>query len=462
MIKPDLHKNQPEPLVVGKLPIKDQNQNIKSSVIQPTTKLIQKEIISNPYEICQKTTKFRGGFLAANIPGENRKEQLDYVAAVLQIPAANSLITPIFHQSNSWIIAHFPSQEKLNKCINKVKSQNTHEINMIALSNNNSKGQKNKGKVICKEETPIKSYDLTKSYRIMDIPGDFSNDRIKGALKPFGKVIELELIETKSNTGEKTIQITIEPLVHSKDLSNRWSIPLGSTMARIYPTGAPTNTLKDRSRYTARLYRIPQATSTVILMHSIKNLRPKTCYIPKCSRTGKERNFAIISFQTKEELDKACTLSARYNNFRLTWSKSRKHHIEILCNKETKFSQNNKYLQESIWENASTSSSTDNNKRSKVSRSNKEHKYTRGNNNTSLMDSSSTSRSSSYMCSAGPSGSKEGYKIITSQHKGKGKEIIDYNVQEANTMDKVIAMMTRIATRLEIIENNMGNIPNRS
>src|SRR5438552_15869138 len=113
-------------------------------------------------------------------------------------------------------------------------------------------------------------------------------------------------------------------------------------------------------------------------MQSIKNLRSKTCYIPKCSRIGKKKNFAIISFQTKEELDKTCTLSARYNNFRLTWSKSRKYHIEILCDKEIKFSQrSNKYLQESIWENTSTLPSTDNNKWSKVSRSNKEHKYTR-------------------------------------------------------------------------------------
>src|SRR5438045_9674648 len=120
---------------------------------------------------------------------------MDYMSAVLQITSANSLITPIFHQSNSWIIAHFPSQEKLNKCINKIKSQNTHEINIIAFSNNNSKGQKNKGKVICKKETPIKFSDLTKSYRTTDIPGDFSNDRIKGVLKSFGKVIELELIK---------------------------------------------------------------------------------------------------------------------------------------------------------------------------------------------------------------------------------------------------------------------------
>ena len=39
----------------------------------------------------------------------------------------------------------------------------------------------------------------------MNIPGDFFNDRIKGVFKSFGKIIELELIETKNNTGEKTI-----------------------------------------------------------------------------------------------------------------------------------------------------------------------------------------------------------------------------------------------------------------
>ena len=34
----------------------------------------------------------------------------------------------------------------------------------------------------------------------MDISGDFSNNRIKGVLKPFGKIIELEL-----ELGNKTL-----------------------------------------------------------------------------------------------------------------------------------------------------------------------------------------------------------------------------------------------------------------
>ena len=138
--------------------------------------------------------------------------------------------------------------------------------------------------------------------------------------------------------------------MHSKDLTNRWSISLGSTMARIAPANLEIEALKDRNQYMARLYGIPKSTNTVILMRSIKNLVPKTCYISKCSKTGKERNFAIISFQTKKELDKACTLSARYNNQRLIWSKSKVHHLNTLNDKEKRSLQkNNKYSQKSIW-----------------------------------------------------------------------------------------------------------------
>ena len=78
----------------------------------------------------------------------------------------------------------------------------------------------------------------------------------------------------------------------------------------------------------ARLYRIPKETDTVLLIRHIKNLKPKTCYVPKCSVLKKDRNFMIVSFQTQEDLDKACSSAARYFNSILTWLKSRSHHIK--------------------------------------------------------------------------------------------------------------------------------------
>src|SRR5438552_13932238 len=186
------------------------------------------------------------------------------VRNILKILPSNNLITPIFHEGNSWIIAHFPDQERVAECTNRVNNRGAYNVNMIALSNNN-RDKKGKGKETYKDTTcaTIKPLGLTKIYKIMDIPREYSNDRIKGALKSFGQVVKLESIEAKSNTKEKTIQVTIEPLTYSKDLANRWSIPLGSTMVRICPAETTAEELKNKNQYTARLYGIPQATNTV-------------------------------------------------------------------------------------------------------------------------------------------------------------------------------------------------------
>ena len=84
--------------------------------------------------------------MTVKIPGENRKEQLDIVANILKIPSTNNLIIPIFHEGNSWIIVHFPNQEKLVECIDRVNSQKAYNINIIVFSNNNrnKKGKRKK------------------------------------------------------------------------------------------------------------------------------------------------------------------------------------------------------------------------------------------------------------------------------------------------------------------------------
>src|SRR5438876_3681236 len=256
-IEINIHKKQLESTMTIKPLMQDQANATNEA---ESNKEIQRELNNNPYGISQDTTIFTGGFLAVKIPGENRKEQLDMIANILKIPPTNNLITPIFHEGNSWIIAHFPNQEKLAECINRVNNQGAYNVNMIALSNNN-RDKKGKGKETYKDTTcaTIKPLGLTKIYKIMDIPREYSNDRIKGALKPFGQVVKLEPIEAKSNTKEKTIQVTIEPLIYSKGLANRWSIPLGSTMVRICLAETTADELRNRDQYTARLYGIPQA-----------------------------------------------------------------------------------------------------------------------------------------------------------------------------------------------------------
>jgi len=481
---------------------KDNNNTSKTLLSQKPMKIVQERNTDNPYNISKLITKYQGGFLAANLPGNNRKDQLDYTANILRIPLINDLITPILHEGNTWIVAYFLSQKELNDCIDKINNQNNNKVKMIAL--NNTKLKENKTKETFKRNT----YNITKhlnpiqTYRITDIPKEYSSDRIRGALKPFGKIIKLETIQTKTNTREKTVQVTIESSTYSKDITNRWTIPLGSIMARIVPADLEVEALKDRNQYTAKLYGIPKATNTVILMRSIKNLRPKTCYVPKCSRTGKERNFAIISFQTKEELNRACISSAKYNNHKLTWSKSRAHHLDILNNKEERFSwKNNKYGQKLIWEESSTTSSK--NEQLKKNKTKERNEDSREYNNKCSDNTSSISMSSPSMSPSQSTSTRETYPEETkltsympspshfskSLTKGKGKAKMSISTitskqdlpktgqyyqgkryknrklsvnQEENTTAKLISLITKMADRLDKIEGKLGDLPNHS
>ena len=93
-------------------------------------------------------------------------------------------------------------------------------------------------------------------------------------------------------------------------------------MARIASKKNFLQTFKERNNFSVRLYGILRQASTVILFQELRHLRVKTCYIPKCSISKKNRGFAIISFKSQKELNKACNFSARYQNIKLTWSKS--------------------------------------------------------------------------------------------------------------------------------------------
>ena len=290
----------------------------------------------NQYRISNGKTKFKGGFLASTIPGKNRKEQLDYIIKILILDKNNECIYPVFHKGNSWIIIYFDSSNDLEYCIEDINTKYGSAIQIINLSEGKSEKETteeldshnsfNKGQ---QHQISRSSNEHAQTYKILDIPKEYSNKRIRGALKPYGEIMELKIFDSKKKQ-EKEVQITLKRTPISKDLSDSWSIPIGSIMARIAPKDACHEVWQDRNQYVARLYGIPRGTNAVLLMRAIKNLKPKTCYIPKCSISKKERSFAIISFQTKKDLNKACASAARYYNFILTWSKSKTQHINSM------------------------------------------------------------------------------------------------------------------------------------
>ena len=122
------------------------------------------------------------------------------------------------------------------------------------------------------------------------------------------------------------------------------------------------------------------------------------------------------------------------------------------------FWNNKKYIQRSIWEESSDTTSErkwpikyNANKKANQYKDSKQENH----NNIILYPITSPSISP-----AASTSTEESLNNPKNQYKGKGKQ--KEIMQEDNTIDKLVAMITQMASRLETIEINMGNIPNRS
>ena len=212
-------------------------------------------------------------------------------------------------------------------------------------------------------------------------------------------------------------------------------------MARIGPADSFQETLKERNTYTTRLYGIPKQASTVLLFQELKHSKAKTCYIPTCSTSGKRRGFAIIGFENQTDLETACNTSVRYQHRKLSWSQSRRQ--TLVHNDKTKNTS-------STWYNRAS-----------------EQGHTSHSSAMSIISSTSTV-------------SQSEVKYITKQdrpnhikkqgkmNKGKEKAISNITGNEYvdkatdNTTNKLISLITRMAARLDDLEEKLGPLPNRS
>ena len=80
----------------------------------------------NPYKITNEITRYRGGFPVSEIPGTNRKEQLDFLIKILNLNPDGNNIGHVFYNDNSWMAVHFNNKKELYKCVEEINSK--HKI----------------------------------------------------------------------------------------------------------------------------------------------------------------------------------------------------------------------------------------------------------------------------------------------------------------------------------------------
>jgi hypothetical protein len=273
---------------------------------------------NNPFNISDTPQKIQAGILSGKMAGNNRLEQNNLLAEALQIPKENNLITNTFHNGNNWLIINLQNTKDFVQCKKALKDNNP-SIDLIQLSSPNKNIIDKKEMFSNVEENGYTNTTHLK-LTILDIPTDFPSNRIKGALKCYGKIIDFKT--SKHTTFTKKAIVKIEKLSNSKNLTNVWGIPMGDIMARITIGDANPIHIKSRNQYTARLYGIATDTSATRIMSAIKHTGAKFCYIPRNSLSNKKRHFAVVEFASSTEQKRALRSCITLSDKKLTWKMS--------------------------------------------------------------------------------------------------------------------------------------------
>jgi RNA recognition motif-containing protein len=270
---------------------------------------------TNPYKLILGKSTTGIGMMVGTFPGDSRQEQLAILAEIYGIPIDNDLISIEHKNGNSWFTGYFEKEEERDYCIQKLEEINREIISQdktaqtfaIHKIGEATKKTSSKGKETVKETV----------IQILDIPEDFTKNRIQGALKNYGTINKIHTYPGKrNNTKSATVSFNNCKL----DLDQTWAIPMGQTMARIAPIQANEEVFNCRNQFTARLYGIRPQSSATRIMSAIKHTGAKTVYIPLNSKTGKRRNFAIIGFQDNTNLEKAITQYIHLFGCKTWWS----------------------------------------------------------------------------------------------------------------------------------------------
>jgi hypothetical protein len=318
---------------------------------------------NNPYNLVKKG-RYLAGALIANTPGNNKHEQINYLANLLKLPKENAhLIQTTFSNGNGWYTIYFKFEFDMDSCLNKINKKD-EDFRFITINNPDNNPKLNTNKEIKplhpiqpksiksdlkgknredltdrpnnihytsptesqdKQEENDKNEELDfnnpEEYKniqvvILDIPTDFSYNRIKGSIQRYGQISNIRL--ENGNYNFKTVHVTFNSI--NLNLNKTWAIPMGDTMARILPLSNYIDTLIQRNQVTTRLYGIRKDTVASRIMSAIKHLNAKTVHIPKNSRTGKRRSFAIIGFENESDLKKALSSHVELFGCKTWWS----------------------------------------------------------------------------------------------------------------------------------------------
>jgi hypothetical protein len=154
-----------------------------------------------------------------------------------------------------------------------------------------------------------------RTIRIWDVPMHFTKLDIAKALSDTGP---LEKITIQNANPFLSATATYCNVQDYENITQKWSIMHDAFSMRIFPYYRTREIRNDRDKYSATITQLPPNTTAGDLEHIISTTNAQTCYIPK-KDTENYKRFAVLSFLSKDDLDKATSQQIGTEQQNMKW-----------------------------------------------------------------------------------------------------------------------------------------------
>jgi RNA recognition motif. (a.k.a. RRM, RBD, or RNP domain) len=152
---------------------------------------------------------------------------------------------------------------------------------------------------------------------VWDLPHNVSRTQVFDSIRHLGKIRNIEMIrDGRWKVRAEVIFEMMRRKVHGEEV---WIVPFfNDFFVRITPGLSRREILDNRNQFTLKLYNIPKDTNEILLFRQLRHTGARAIHIFR-NTNGNNRGCAVVSFQNKEDLERARRCHVTYYNSKLQW-----------------------------------------------------------------------------------------------------------------------------------------------
>ncbi|KAG9303007.1 hypothetical protein G9A89_006224 [Geosiphon pyriformis] len=252
------------------------------------------------WETITSHQRFAGWVASTLVPGATFKTKLAYVKTVFQSVHGFLSAKSVSKDNVKLFCMEFASQQSL-EAVFLVKL--TGSVHLATLK-------------IAKSLVVSEFGSSSAAVVLRNMPLGVSAADIKLALSVFGSVAHVVL---KPAGIWQYVVVYFEKLNSVVSALKHWSVLVGKDSVRILPLVNQNKTILSRDKFKAKLVNLPPGCTVFEISDMISQIGGRTCFIPRSPNSGHCSQFALVTFDSQDDLNSAVVKTGTLRKCRIWW-----------------------------------------------------------------------------------------------------------------------------------------------